>query len=52
MLNESRVKIYINAYLVRVGNGEKITDIDNDYLSINRLSLDDIHQIHKELGFC
>lgn len=50
MLSEMRMKVYINAYNVRLERGEKLEDIDNDYLNLKRLTKEDIQKIHAMLG--
>ena len=50
MLNSTRLKVYINAYNVRLNRGESIEKIDNDYLNLKRLKKEDIEQIHKAIG--
>lgn len=50
MLSEMRMKVYINAYNVRLERGEKLEDIDNDYLNLKRLAKEDIQKIHAMLG--
>lgn len=50
MLNNSRLKVYINAYLVRLGKGEALEDIDKDYLELKRLNKEDIEEIHKKIN--
>lgn len=50
MLSEMRMKVYINAYNVRLERGEKLEDIDNDYLGLKRLTKEDIQKIHAMLG--
>ncbi len=49
MLNDSRIKVYINAYTVRLNKGEKLEDIDKDYLDLKRLTESDVKDIHKRL---
>lgn len=49
MLNNSRIKVYINAYTVRLNKGEKLEDIDKDYIDLKRLTPDDVKEIHKRL---
>jgi hypothetical protein len=49
-LSAMKLKTYVNAYIVRLNRGETMTDIDNLYLSINRLTKDEIDQIHKKLS--
>lgn len=50
MLNPTRLKIYINAYSIRLSRGEKLEDIDADYLKLKRLNEKEIQEIHKKLG--
>lgn len=50
MLNETRLKVYVHAYDVRLKRGHLLEDIDNDYLRLNRLTEEDIIQIHTALG--
>ena len=50
MLNKTRLKVYINAYVTRLRNGESLDKIDEDYLNLRRLNEDDIDQIHKYLS--
>lgn len=49
MLNPTRLKIYVNAYIVRLEKGESIENIDESYLSLNRIKEDDVKQIHKNV---
>lgn len=49
MLNSSRTKVYLNAYTIRLQRGEKLEDIDKDYLDLKRLTQADIKEIHKKL---
>lgn len=49
MLNNSRIKVYINAYTVRMNKGEKLEDIDKDYIDLKRLTPEDVKEIHKRL---
>lgn len=49
MLNTSRMKVYINAYTVRLERGESLEEIDKDYLDLKRLTKDEINEIHKRL---
>ena len=49
MLNNSRIKVYINAYTVRLNKGEKLEDIDKDYIDLKRLTVEDVKEIHKRL---
>ena len=49
-MNEMRFKIYLNAYIVRLNRGEKLEDIDNDYLSLKKLTEEDIQKIHRKLN--
>lgn len=49
MLNESRMKVYINAYTVRLQRGEKLEDIDKDYIEMKRLTEKDVKEIHSKL---
>lgn len=47
MLNESRTKVYLNAYLNRLQKGESLEEIDKSYLDLKRLTKDDIEEIHE-----
>lgn len=49
-LNDSRLKVYTNAYLIRLGKGENLEDIDKDYLDLKRLKEEDIKEIHKKIN--
>lgn len=49
MLSNSRIKVYINAYTVRLMRGQSIEDIDKDYLDMKRLTPEDVKEIHKRL---
>ena len=49
MLNKTRLQTYMHAYYVRMTRGEKVADIDKDYLEMGRITEDDIKLIHKEL---
>jgi hypothetical protein len=50
MLNATRMKVYINAYLVRLDKGEALEDIDKSYLDLKRLTEVDIKKIHDQLN--
>ena len=50
MLGPSRLMIYKYAYNVRLERGEKLEDIDNSYLTLKRLTEDEVKQIHDALG--
>ena len=49
MLNTSRIKVYINAYTVRLERGESLEDIDKDYINMKRLTKEETQEIHKRL---
>ena len=49
MINNTRLQIYKKAYWTRLNRGEKLEDIDKDYLNLKRLTQEDIDLIHKEL---
>lgn len=51
VLNPTRLKVYILAYLLRCGNGEKIEDIDKEYKEKKNLTDEDLNQIHDKLDF-
>lgn len=46
MLNETKLRVYSGAYRIRLKRGEKLSDIDNLYLSMKRLTQEEIEQIH------
>lgn len=46
MLNMTRLRLYVNAYNVRMEKGESIESIDNSFLSLKRLKKEEIKQIH------
>ena len=49
-MNETKFKIYLNAYIIRINRGEKLEDIDNDYLNLKKLTEEDIEKIHQKLN--
>ena len=49
MLTPTRLKVYLYAYTLRMKKGERLSEIDHDYLSNKELKQDDIEQIHREL---
>ena len=49
MLNTSRMKVYINAYTVRLEHGESLEEIDKDYLDLKRLTKDEINKINRDI---
>lgn len=48
-MNATKFKIYLNAYHVRLSRGEKLEDIDKDYLQLKKLKKEDIDIIHNKL---
>ena len=49
-MTEMKFKIYLNAYLIRINRGEKLEDIDRDYLNLKKLTKADIEKIHKKIN--
>jgi uncharacterized protein (DUF433 family) len=49
MLNPSRLKVYLNAYIIRMRKGETEEEINKDYKELGRLTDEDITQIHESL---
>lgn len=47
MLNPTKLKVYSNAYRIRLQRGEKLSEIDSLYLKSKRLTNEEIEQIHK-----
>lgn len=50
MLNNQRLKVFINAYLTRLEKGETLESIDKSYINIGRLSDEDIKIIHEKIN--
>lgn len=50
MLSEMRLRVYINAYNVRLERGETLDAIDKDYLNLKRLTQEDVKKIHTYLS--
>lgn len=50
MLNESRIKVYKNAYYVRMEKGESIESIDKSFLESGRLTIEEIKKLHSIMG--
>ena len=48
-MTNTKLKVYLNAYIIRLNRGEKLEDIDNDYLELKKLTKEDIDRIHAEL---
>ena len=49
MLNPTRLKIFINAYYVRLSKNESLESIDESYIKSGRLNATDIEYIHSQL---
>ena len=47
--NETKIKTYVHAYEERLKRGERIGDIDADYLQRGRVSTVEINMIHSFL---
>jgi hypothetical protein len=47
MLNPTKLKTFSHAYRTRMNHGESVESIDELYLSLKRLSEEDIVQIHQ-----
>lgn len=50
MLNNTRLKVYIHAYTVRLNRGELLDDIDDSYRKLKRLTDEEISQVHRSLN--
>lgn len=50
MLNDSRIKVYVNAYITRLSRGESLSSIDEDYINMKRLTKKETEEIHKKLN--
>jgi hypothetical protein len=50
MLNETRLKVLVNAYSVRLGKGESLESIDESLRNIKRVNESDIKKIHDKLN--
>lgn len=49
MLNPTRLKVYIRAYLFRLEKNMTIDEIDTYYKNLGKLKDDDIKQVHERL---
>ena len=49
MLNETKLKLYMNAYSTRLAKGQMILEIDYLFKNTNRLTDDEIKQVHDAL---
>ena len=49
MFTPTRLKVYVNAYIVRLENGESLSNIDNYYLNRNKITESDKEAIHNRL---
>lgn len=48
-MTDSQIKVYINAYIVRLKNGETLEEIDESFISIGRLTQTDCDKLHEML---
>ena len=48
-MTDIRFKVYIHAYTVRLRHGEKLEDIDKEYLERKRLTETEIELVHEKL---
>ena len=49
MFTPTRLKVYVNAYIVRLEKGESLSNIDNYYLNRNKITESDKEAIHNRL---
>lgn len=48
-MTDSQTKVYINAYIVRLENGETLEDIDKSFIDMGRLTQFDCDRLHEML---